>query len=213
MEDETVSTQEELTPEKARSIVHWSFFFSQGDLDSQINILRFVQELHPNWDLSNALSPEAVENLKKPITKTITNPNLHRELKEVETNGLSGTSDKIREGLKAEPQPSKDTLLRQITEGLIKHDWEYLCHVNGRPRKTEGDPKNFFQDPYLSQTCYFALEGNSTPVPEYDQMMLGVKKVITDGPIPGHVAIKLDAVKGKYKSTPHPYDTRLGLTS
>lgn len=75
--------------------------------------------------------------------------------------------------LDSEDVPQKESLIDTITYGMIASDHSKTVFKDGRDRTPGG--KGPSRDKYLSQVCYYALEGNKTGFQEYDSLFKDVR--------------------------------------
>lgn len=186
---ETSINPEFLTVDQAARLIYFSFYFSQGKPRLQHGILRWLHLSYPEYNCDNIDQEQLVDVVLKSIKKTVpekgTGPsNSNATHIGVETDislELLRYTNLFFDYLRGEGALNilgLSELRSTIATQMINQDYHWLISKSGRPRHKQGERKGPMHDPFLSHICYYALQGKSTGVPEYDQLMKEVATVI-----------------------------------
>lgn len=164
------------------SLIVNSFFFSQGDVTYQHGILSYlVSNFRDHFD--EAVFDEATNLVAQRISRTGNNRKTHREhdqdnkpidFSEAAVKVQASTySDFLKNLLSLDPEEVNGLFeLPKLRKWAIAVDIRHLGPDNGgggRNRKPSPNSSPY-SDGHLSQWVYFGLMGQTTRMPEYDQM-------------------------------------------
>lgn len=196
---EPESSEQALTPEKALKLFFNSFRFSQGSNKALEGMFLYLHLSNPSWRITPEIrehlrvrGPEVFEKfLVREEDKSLHKPFYPKELplREIRDSIRSEILSELHlfEGsFSTEPTPhvpegiGRNALAVLITKQLIEQDLRFLSLPGGRPRGAAlaENPATTSQDPYLSHICYYALQGHSTGIPEYDMLFSDIRDVI-----------------------------------
>lgn len=175
-------TEEELSPQKAWTLLFNSFKFSQGSGGLQELIFYWIHARYPNLRMGDNVY-QGLLQMKSRIREVINKPGIHKyrppgEIDDTWRIELDNARD-ILNGVRPVPECYKDDkqemLLDDLTRSIVERDGEYLVVRRGRPReKSQEGEISPDKDPFLSQLCYYGFEGKA-PTEEYREFW---KKVV-----------------------------------
>ena len=211
------------TAEKVANLLFFSFKYSQGSFMSgfQNLIFEYLRELHPDWrfnkDQQAAVKQLLGEKVNKyfhmeegktlPDKKVTRYHTAHQYGYDYNQNPEKPIDDKLiavnvdtvansffsRTTDDHEPWYPHEELVKILTSGAIQRDHTFLVRVGGRPRSGRQNPHA--HERFQSQTIHYAIEGNSTSIPEYDQMFSEIGTHIQNGGISDKDTQNLSEIK------------------
>jgi hypothetical protein len=151
-----------------------SFQFSQGGPSMQVMIFRYLKQLHPGL----TFEPENTEHLEsesaRPAEAITSNLARHQP---VSAGGAGEAINRVLEIARSTPGIANAELLTRqeiigaLAEADLERDKHYLERPSGRNYESDGsehyDPR---KDSWRSDLCYFGFLGNTTGLPDFDQM-------------------------------------------
>ena len=194
--------QDELTAEYAAKLLFHSFRFSQGSPGTQRLLFQFIHELHPDWrinvDMNEAVLARANNLVNNYMFKK--GGSNRRSVHALKTGFQDGQNKNISKSDTRESIQDMLTIMADNLESYIpkdednipklahaimldiaESDGDYLLRdSNRRPHvlASDGNKKSPFTDPWFSFICFYALEGNTTGISEFDELFAEISKVI-----------------------------------
>ena len=177
------NSEGQLSPAYATRLFFASFEHSQGFPQLQRNFFRLMHNLHPAWQITDATK----EDIRAMVTPKISK---HLEHSEDENPGntekvvfhpyiaypdrianeISSRLNDIQEDFNYEGEfMPTDSLIFSIRKEIGKQDDLHTIGRGGRPRRNV-DPSNPKNDPRFSYFKYYVIDGNSTEIPEFDEI-------------------------------------------
>lgn len=169
MPDAETQTPETRVPRQvSRKLFLASFDHSQGADAAQTLIARYLRATYSALMLSEEGVAELVVSSHKAAQQVICTPQRHKPLTDARPQ-LEMEAKNFWSVFNQSEQAPRKQIIRQLTIALICRDWLYK---DGRPRAEQGmpDPYDPRKDSYLSFLCYYAFQGHTTGIPEYNQM-------------------------------------------
>ncbi len=190
---EEVEGEQELTLAKAKSLLFFSFYFSQGNEGLHEAIFRWLHARYPHYILDEEAENKLYHMTLPAMQKVVPTYFVAPPEEELASGSYHQThlhSD-ARDSLKKEihnmgtllngPQADAHALAPIIVtmiKKIIHSDYRYIVASATGRRRTEHDPKVPMKDKYLSHFCKYLVEGDSTGVTEYDAMFLEMREFI-----------------------------------
>ncbi len=161
----------------SRKLFLASFDHSQGADAAQTLIARYLHITYPALSLSAEGVAELVASSHKAAQQVIATPQRHKPLNDARPQ-LEMEAKNFWSVFHLDEQASREQIIRQLTVALICRDWLYK---DGRPRAEQGVPAPYDprKDSYLSFLCYYALQGHTTGIPEYNQMYKDIARFLS----------------------------------
>lgn len=158
----------EVARQISRKLFLASFDHSQGADAAQTLIARYLRASFPALSLTAEGVDELITSSHKAAQQIIATPQRHKHLTDARPQ-LEMEAKNFWNVFNLDEQPSHAQIIRQLVIALICRDWMYK---DGRPRAEEELPEPYDprKDCYLSFICYYALQGHTTGIPEYNQM-------------------------------------------
>jgi hypothetical protein len=152
----------------SRKLFLASFDHSQGADAAQTLIARYLHATFPALSLTAEGVEELIASSHKAAQQVIATPQRHKHLTDAWSQ-LEMEAKNFWNVFHLDEQLPREQIIRQLAIALICRDWLYK---DGRPRAEEAVPEPYDprKDCYLSFLCYYALQGHTTGVPEYNQM-------------------------------------------
>jgi hypothetical protein len=217
---EMEENRNDLTPEKAHHLLFRSFRFSQGDIELQHEIFKWIHENYPGYVFNAEVRDKASELLlesagrflsagRKNGEQVLHNQDLSIGLNEQVTEQV----DSMYRAFNPEEFQDEDEFdndrptIETIANSVLAKDYEYLIVKHGRPR-SEKIGQGLDSDPYLSHICKYGFEHHGTGMEEYNKMfseiITYIRNCLNDGTDdPGQVTMlkMLNYVIKEYEST------------
>lgn len=183
--------RQRLTPQYASLILVHSYRHSQGAPPIQRLIFSYLHFIRPEWKISIGDKPKAIDLSKEMIFSFLygkgnkrkerrvtlheNRPNIYVTINDIR-NQLDIMQTEFNNQENLEPE-NKKKLVEEIAKEITFRDLKFLERKNGRKRNP--DSKKPLMDPWLSHLVHFGLNGNSTRVPEFDEMYEDIRAFIT----------------------------------
>lgn len=189
---------EALSAQRGANLLFFSFRFSQGYPYLHGEIFQYLHITHPGWRIANTLKKEVFTTVMGRIHNFVSHSQPEEDAHQSQTRILhphTNTNNitraielgkqlhKMQNVLNSDHFRQKEDLVPSLTIDMIERDYLFLAQNKGRPR-SDPDASKPSQDPWLSQVCYYGLEGNTTGIPEYDQMFSDIKTHIQTRGLP-----------------------------
>lgn len=181
----------ELSPEQGAEILYWSFFYSQGNKDLQMQIFAYIARKHPEWKIS----PQEEVSLRKLTKERVSKFFQHGIHEEQGDFSITDESDArctefltaLNEGVlrRVEPdipeliiQPSVRTYTtKELLVKLIDRDYKYLNVGRPLPKGAKEDAVR----PFMSHFVNYILAGERVPGPQvYSEMVEDLQREYTE---------------------------------
>lgn len=232
-EQKEIKEDEPLTVEKAVKLFFLSYRFSQGFPTLQRMMFEYIKKRHPGWKIGEKLRGEIFERSLETFSnymKAVAG-RAHTE-KAASGKALSEAmiNNDLEQNLRWMAEAfylrakdiDKSSTLQFIARQIVERDVQFLSREKGRPRAQGAQGKSVHEDPFLSQVCYYGIEGHGTGSPEFDLIFQDVVEYLraqketekkegylTDQNFLG----KLDFVIAKYNAMHPGVEVSLGLPS
>jgi hypothetical protein len=164
----------------SRKLFLASFDHSQGADAAQTLIAQYLHLTFPTLFLTTEGVKELVTMSHQAANQIISSSQRHKYLTDARPQ-LEMEAKNFWNVFNLGEQPPREQIIRQLTIALICRDWLYK---DGRPRAAEEAPVPYDprKDSYLSFLCYYALQGHTTGIPEYNQMYQDVALFLRASP-------------------------------
>lgn len=181
---------EKLTPRYASLVFFNSFRHSQGVLTMQRDIFSYVHIIRPKWKITLEDKPKILEisqnmihsflygthGRKEGVSLHGSYPQKDRANTEM-VHQLADMEEKFNDKEKSDPEKKRE-LIKKIADVITEKDLEFLSQEQGR-NKIPHNSRRPLMDSWLSYIVHFALNKNSTGVPELDEMYKDIRAFIT----------------------------------
>lgn len=181
---------EKLTPQYASLLLFHSFRHSQGVEEIQRDIFSYIHIIRPEWRITPEDKPGIFAGSKEMIHAFLYGSGHGRKqgmalhdsypIQDIETvniaiaDALDHMEDRF-DDKKSKPKKKRE-LIQIMSDSIINTDLHWLLEEDGRERSPVSEkPK---MDPWLSFIVHFGLNGNSTGVPELDEMYRDIRAFI-----------------------------------
>lgn len=184
---------EKLTPRYASLVFFNSFRHSQGVPTMQRNIFNYVHIIRPKWEITLEDKPKILEvsqnmilsflygthGRKEGVSLHVSSKGTHKDRVNIEiAHELAEMEEQFNYyNEKSDPEKKRE-LIKKIADVIIDKDLEFLSKEQGR-NKIPHNSRKPFMDSWLSYIVHFGLNGNSTGVPELDEMYKDIRAFIT----------------------------------
>jgi len=184
---------EELTPVKAWQLFFHSYFFSQGESELQYDLFSWLHYNYPRWKITPQVAGYLREMAEKHMSRFVHSEGVHSQRnlipKNIENdppnmiNRMTNTFNQRAEAPEQAEEKNK-MLVDSIALEVLAMDHRYLIKKGGRSRGPNSVPqseiKNPAKDPFLSHFCYYIIEGQSSPMEEYDSLWRECRKLMKE---------------------------------